>query len=86
MSSTLESAARRRRNAKAAAALRSRRYACGLRVVDLAAALDVSASAVYQWERGGARPTPETYARLLKVLRLPEGSLWLADDDTEVPA
>lgn len=86
MSTTDTTADRRRtRNMAGARALTARRYSCGLTVVQLAERLGVAERTVYAWEQGHARPVPATYARLLDVLGLEEGALWL-DPELEVAA
>lgn len=84
MSTTDTAAARRDRNLPGARALTARRYACGLSVPKLARLVGVADRTVYAWEEGGARPRPHHYARLIDVLGLEEGALWL-DEDLEVP-
>ena len=83
MSTTDTAAARRDRNSAGARALTSRRYACGLSVPKLARLVGVAERTVYAWEQGWARPLPHHYAKLLDVLGLEEGALWL-DEDLEV--
>jgi transcriptional regulator with XRE-family HTH domain len=73
--------ARRRRNARGAAALTRIRYERGLKVAEVAERLEVAERTVYAWEQGNARPEPATYARLLALLDTDE-RLW--HDDLEV--
>lgn len=52
--------------------LKSLRESRGLSVVDLAARVGRSRIAVYEWERGGDRPTRENLANLLDTLEASE--------------
>jgi transcriptional regulator with XRE-family HTH domain len=58
-------------------ALRQAREDCGLSQRALAKVIDVSAGAVWQWERneGGTLPRPEVTIRLEQALKLEPGQL-----------
>jgi len=56
------------------ARLRRRRQDLGLTLATVATALDVSQSAVSQWERGKAEPTATKRPKLARLLKVPSFS------------
>ena len=64
-------------------ALKARRIELGMSQRDLARAMEVTQTAVSQWERGETRPYYKTSAKLSKVLGVKERDLLYPQDETE---
>lgn len=79
--STTDTAPRQGRYAHEAGRLRRIRYAQGLTVPEVAAALGVSVRTVYAWEQGISIPKPPAYAALRALLGT-DDPLWFAEEAT----